>query len=402
MRIKSTVGLFSCVLVAILFASSASAQGVSKVDGVIETSMGAFELELDAEQAPQTVANFLAYVDAGFYPGTQFHRVIPGFVVQGGGLDISLSRKKTREPVQNESHNGLKNDRGTVAMARQRDLHSATSQFFINVADNERLNHRPTRAGYTVFGRVTEGMAVIDRIAALPTMTDGEFRDVPEEAVVIVAAWRKAALGGEGGGENSAPEASAASPESSFIEGEHYTLLKSPVKNRRAGTIEVVEAFSYGCTRCYRMEPLVAAWRAQQPADVDFWQLHAVWNPAMKLYARAFYAARYLQVTESVHLRLFAAIVAEHRQLDDERSLAAFFAEHGADAKAFSAAFNSPAAGEEVAQAARRTRSYNLASVPEIVVNGKYRVDPMRAGGRVQMMQVVDYLVERERARLNQ
>jgi cyclophilin family peptidyl-prolyl cis-trans isomerase len=161
---------------------------------VIETSMGDFTIELDTERAPATVANFLRYVDDGHYSDTLFHRVIDNFMVQGGGYDRELQKKATREPVQNEADNGLENVRGTVAMARTSEPHSATAQFFVNVADNAFLNHRGKTArdwGYTVFGKVTAGMDVIDRIKCLRTGAQGPFqKDAPLEPVVIRAARR--------------------------------------------------------------------------------------------------------------------------------------------------------------------------------------------------------------------
>ncbi len=156
---------------------------------IVETSMGPFTLTLDAERAPLTVANFLAYVDSGHYEGTLFHRVIDGFMVQGGGYDENYDRKDTRPPVQNEASNGVKNTRGTVAMARTGEPHSATAQFFINVKDNVSLDHRAPSGndwGYTVFGSVTEGMDVVERIKSVKTGAQGPFgKDAPLEPVVI-------------------------------------------------------------------------------------------------------------------------------------------------------------------------------------------------------------------------
>ena len=153
-----------------------------------ETSHGAFVLELDRKTAPGTVANFLAYVRDGFYEGTIFHRVIAGFMIQGGGFTEEFRQLQTRAPVRNEADRGGRNDRGTIAMARTSDPHSATAQFFINVVDNDFLNHKAPTAqgwGYTVFGRVAEGMETVDRIAGLETGTRGQFQDVPREAVII-------------------------------------------------------------------------------------------------------------------------------------------------------------------------------------------------------------------------
>jgi len=154
---------------------------------VLETSLGTIELELDAEKAPVSVENFLAYVDAGHYDGTLFHRVIPGFMIQGGGFDASMKQKATRAPIKNEADNGLLNARGTVAMARTNDVNSATSQFFINVVDNGFLNHGGRDFGYAVFAKVTAGMDVADKIAAVKRGA----QDAPVEPVVIKKASRK-------------------------------------------------------------------------------------------------------------------------------------------------------------------------------------------------------------------
>lgn len=155
-----------------------------------KTSRGDFTIELYASEAPQTVENFLRYVDEGHFEGTVFHRVIPGFVIQGGGLTADLEPKATHEPIHNEADNGLKNERGTLSMARTNDPHSATSQFFVNLADNDFLDRRPGQDGYAVFGRIIEGMPVIDEIAAGKTGRRKGHDDVPIEHVTVVAAHR--------------------------------------------------------------------------------------------------------------------------------------------------------------------------------------------------------------------
>ena len=158
---------------------------------LIKTSMGEITVSLDADKAPLTVANFLAYVDAGFYDDTIFHRVIPGFMIQGGGLDRDMNKKTTREPVENEAKNGLKNVRGSIAMARTGDPHSATAQFFINHKDNPNLDYPSFDGwGYAVFGEVTDGMQVVDAIAAVPTGAQSGRRDVPRETVLIESVTR--------------------------------------------------------------------------------------------------------------------------------------------------------------------------------------------------------------------
>ena len=153
----------------------------------LATSAGDIVLELDAAKAPKTVDNFVKYVKAGHYNGTVFHRVIPGFMIQGGGMTADLKEKPTQAPISLESKNGLGNTRGTVAMARTGDPNSATSQFFINVADNDRLNaaNSPDGNGYAVFGRVVSGMDVVDKIRAVPTGSKGPFSDVPTTPVTI-------------------------------------------------------------------------------------------------------------------------------------------------------------------------------------------------------------------------
>ena len=167
----------------------ASPAGAANPQVELKTNFGNVTIELYPDKAPKTVENFTGYVKEGYYKGTVFHRVIPGFMIQGGGFDKSLKQKQTRQPVQNEAANGLKNEAGTVAMARTSDPHSASSQFFINVANNSFLNYSaPTTQGYgyTVFGRVTKGMDVVNKIAATPTGSGGMFpADVPREAVVI-------------------------------------------------------------------------------------------------------------------------------------------------------------------------------------------------------------------------
>jgi cyclophilin family peptidyl-prolyl cis-trans isomerase len=152
----------------------------------LQTSLGDIQLELDAEKAPVTVANFLSYVEAGHYDGTVFHRVIGGFMIQGGGFTPEMQQKQTGKPIRNEAKNGLANARGTIAMARTSVVDSATAQFFINLVDNEFLNHRSERDyGYAVFGRVVGGMDVVDRIAGVPTGSRAGHGDVPQEPVVI-------------------------------------------------------------------------------------------------------------------------------------------------------------------------------------------------------------------------
>lgn len=154
----------------------------------LNTTYGPIKLELDMENAPATVENFLQYAREGFYDGTIFHRVIDNFMIQGGGFDADMKQKETKEPIQNEADNGLKNDFGTVAMARTMDPHSATAQFFINVKDNDFLNHSGKTMqgwGYAVFGKVVGGEDVLNKIRAVPTTSRGGHQDVPADTVII-------------------------------------------------------------------------------------------------------------------------------------------------------------------------------------------------------------------------
>jgi peptidyl-prolyl cis-trans isomerase A (cyclophilin A) len=164
-------------------AAAATATGGPVV--LIQTSKGTIKVELDAERAPITVQNFLAYADDGFYDGTIFHRVIDGFMIQGGGFAPDMSQKQTKPAIKNEASNGLQNRRGTLAMARTSVVDSATAQFFINLADNDFLNHGTRDFGYAVFGRVVDGMDVVDSIGKVPTGRKGGHEAVPNEPVVI-------------------------------------------------------------------------------------------------------------------------------------------------------------------------------------------------------------------------
>ncbi|WP_293645393.1 peptidylprolyl isomerase [Thiolapillus sp.] len=175
------------LLISLLFALGLSTAVLAEpVKVVMETSKGNIELSLDQDKAPISVANFLRYVDEGFYNGTIFHRVISGFMIQGGGMGEDMQKKATHEPIKNEAKNGLKNKRGTIAMARTGDPHSATSQFFINHKDNDNLDYPSFDGwGYAVFGKVTKGMDVVDAIAATPTAVKNGRRDVPVETILI-------------------------------------------------------------------------------------------------------------------------------------------------------------------------------------------------------------------------
>jgi cyclophilin family peptidyl-prolyl cis-trans isomerase len=181
---------FFCCACAMMAAIAGATNTVKTLTAVMTTSAGSLTLELDAARAPQTVSNFVAYVNAGHYTGTVFHRVIDGFMIQGGGFTAQMVQKPTRAPIRNEATNGLKNKRGTIAMARTMVVDSATSQFFINLTDNHFLDYRasnPRGYGYAVFGRVIGGMEVVDKIAKVKTGNNGFHQNVPVEPVVITA-----------------------------------------------------------------------------------------------------------------------------------------------------------------------------------------------------------------------
>jgi len=188
MKIKLIVVL-SALITLVNAGVTMAAAGNPKVE--METSKGKMVIELFPDKAPETVKNFLNYVETKYYDGTIFHRVIPKFMIQGGGFTSDMKQKSAGAPIKNEADNGLKNDRGTIAMARTGDPHSATAQFFINSVNNDFLNHKSKTQqgwGYVVFGKVISGMDVIDAISAVKTVTRGSFRDVPAETIEIISA----------------------------------------------------------------------------------------------------------------------------------------------------------------------------------------------------------------------
>ncbi|HEY8019882.1 MAG TPA: peptidylprolyl isomerase [Thermoanaerobaculia bacterium] len=175
-------------LLVLAMAAAAAPSTAAHPRVTLETTKGKIVVELDAQKAPKSVANFLDYVKSHQFDGTIFHRVIPGFMIQGGGFTAAMQQKPTKPPVVNEASNGLSNQRGTIAMARTSDPNSATAQFFINLVDNKNLDYSPGNPGYTVFGKVVEGMSVVDKIASVPTGTNGPYSDVPREPITITKA----------------------------------------------------------------------------------------------------------------------------------------------------------------------------------------------------------------------
>lgn len=185
--------LWFAVAAAGFFAASMALQAAGNPQVLLKTSKGDITIELFQDKAPISVKNFLSYVDEKYYDGTVFHRVIKGFMVQGGGMTADMHEKSSKPPIKNEAGNGLKNLRGTLAMARTPEIDSATSQFFINLVDNAFLDHQkgdPDKFGYAVFGKVVAGMDVVDAMAAVPTGSKGMHRDVPREPITIISATR--------------------------------------------------------------------------------------------------------------------------------------------------------------------------------------------------------------------
>lgn len=186
--------------------------------------------------------------------------------------------------------------------------------------------------------------------------------------------------------------------EEAYKAGEHYVVLPEPVKTRDPKKVEVVELFWYGCSHCYSFEPVLEKWASKSQEDVDFWRSPAMWRDVMVEHAKAFYAAKTLGVLDKMHEPLFKALNVERRKLATEQELADFFAEHGVDPDKFKKAYNSFSVTSGVRLADSRARSYKITGTPEIVVNGKYRIDAKMAGGQQQMLDITDFLIAKERA----
>ena len=378
--------LFATLIICLIQSVFATQAVALENEVVFKTSKGSFILELFPTRTPQTVANFLTYVDEGYYDNTIFHRVIKDFVVQGGGFKKGMVHEDTHAPIKSESSKLLKNKRGTISMARRNHPDTGTSQFYLNLVDNTQLDwkskHQP---GYTVFGKITSGMDVVDKIAQVPTHKVELSNDVPKDDVVLLSVTRK---------DGKVEKKSEKNKTMSFVAGEHYVVLDKPVATRDKSKVEVIEMFSYGCAHCYEFEPLVKQWGSAQGKDVDFWFFPAVWNEPMRLLAKAFYVAQELNVAEKIHLPLFSKVVLEQQSVRNESDLADLFEKYGVDKKDFSKAFNSKSVTEQVNKAEQRVADYKPVGVPEIVVNGKYRIGRMRAGGQAEMLAVADFLIK--------
>ena len=361
---------------------------------LLKTNQGNIKIELYPKKSPISVTNFISYIKSGFYNDTIFHRVLPGTIVQGGGFTDEMVLKLTRPPIVNESDNGLTNIKGTVSMGRKSSPDSATSQFFINLKDNSKLDYSIGEQGYSVFGRVVEGLDLLEAVSRSETIEVGAHKNVPIPTLKLISAKLI----------NKKPEtkylveqAETTEPDSEpFKEGIHYVLLNAPKPLLNTNKVEVVAAFSFGCGHCYGIYPATQEWNSENRHKVEFRYFHAVWSKAMRLYAQTYYTAIELQIEHLIHLPLFEAIVINQQKLSNKEELAHFFQSYGVSKDRFLEVFSSKKILNRVNQAEALTKEFSLASVPEFIVAGKYRVDPMRAGGSDDIFKVINFLVNKE------
>ena len=354
-----------------------------------KTTKGNFIVELFPDKAPITVQNFLTYVTEGYYDGTLFHRVIPEFMVQAGGFTKGMVAKTPRASIKNESLNGLMNKTGTIAMARKRHPDSATSQFYINLADNDDLNPRGSQFGYTVFGKVVKGMQTIKKIANAEVGNKNQMNDVPLVDIRIKSA---ATRNDEGEWQFKVNDEDGME----IIAGQHYIELQSMQVDDAEAALEVVEIFSYGCQHCFSFEGMVNPWAAKLDERVEFKKVPAIWNGLMRLYAHAFYTIETQPNKRQLHKKLFDAIVLDGRALLSEAMMGKFFSENGMDEKTFAATFDSKEVADQVNAAEALVKKYRIEGIPAIIVDGKYRVSAKTAGSQENILKVVDQLLKKE------
>ena len=389
--IKLFASIFGMLLLSISLTAK-SQQNNNPIEVSFYTTKGDFVVELYYDKAPVTVKNFITYVKDGFYDNTLFHRVVPDFVVQGGGFIAGMAAKEPRAPIPNESLNGLINERGSLAMARKRLPDSATSQFYINLVDNSDLDPRGSQFGYTVFGKVVEGMDVLDLISAVPTQDSLRFKNVPiEDTLVLSAKLSKGTVPG-----NTVIFEGAAKA-ANYIAGKHYIELPVAVETSAFNAVEVVEVFSYGCQHCYSFEKLMAPWVANLEDGVQFKKSPAIWNGLMRLFAHTFYTINQQPQAEDLHQKIFDQIVLDGRPLLSESMIGKFFSENGINEKDFAEIFDSKSVVDQVSKAENRVKLYQIEGIPAMIVNGKYRVSAATAGGQKEMLEVVDYLIRKEK-----
>ncbi|MBL4673038.1 MAG: peptidylprolyl isomerase [Arenicella sp.] len=383
------------ITLAIITLSVSLLSSAQEIDGSVEvsfkTSKGDFVVELYPEKAPITVKNFVSYVASGYYDNTLFHRVVDGFLVQGGGFNKGMVAKKPNEAIVNESLNGLKNERCMLGMARKKLPDSATSQFYVNLVDNQDLDPRGSQFGYTVFGKVISGMDVIDQLSTVATEDTLRFKNVPvEDMLVLFAAVTK-------GQSLVATDVEPAQKVGNYIAGKHYIELAEAVETKAFNAIEVVEVFSYGCQHCYSFEKVLTPWAKNLQADVQFSKSPAIWNGLMRLFAHTFYTIEKQPQAQDLHQKIFDQIVIDGRPLLSELMIGKFFSENGVNEQVFAETFDSKAVIRQVADAEMRVKQYQIEGIPAMIVNGKYRVSLASAGGPAEMLKVVDYLIAKEK-----
>jgi peptidyl-prolyl cis-trans isomerase A (cyclophilin A) len=362
-----------------------------------ETNKGVFEITLSAKLAPKTIENFIQYVNSGFYNGTIFHRVISGVIIQGGGFNSEMKEKTTKTPIVNESNNGLSNILGSVAMARRTAPDSATSQFYINLKDNKKLDYKKGKSGYTIFAQVTKGLSFLTEVSKQKTLTLGIHQNVPSEEIKLISVKlfnqdELIEIAGDGEEPKQVTDSTV-----EFKEGVHYQKLESPLPLSNSNKVEVISAFSYGCGHCYGAYAQVEAWKKGHLKEVEFSYFHAVWNKSMRVFAQTYYTAIELKIQQKIHVPLFEAIVINQVKLESKEELADFFENYGIEKQKFIKVFESQRIIKRVIQAERLTKKFQLASVPEFIVAGKYRVNPMRSGGQNEMFELLDFLVNKEK-----
>jgi peptidyl-prolyl cis-trans isomerase A (cyclophilin A) len=384
--------VIALAIITVCASSSLSAQEVDRsIEVSFKTSKGDFVVELYQEKAPVTVKNFVSYVTSGYYDNTIFHRVVADFLVQGGGFNKGMLAKQPKEAIVNESLNGLKNQRGMLGMARKKLPDSATSQFYVNLVDNQDLDPRGSQFGYTVFGKVISGMDVVDQLSTVATQDTPRFKNVPVQDMFVLSATVTK------GRNLVATDTKPVQKAGTYIAGKHYIELAEAVETKAFNAVEVVEVFSYGCQHCYSFEKKLNPWAKNLQADVQFSKSPAIWNGLMRLFAHTFYTIEKQPQAKDLHQKIFDQIVIDGRPLLSELMIGKFFSENGVNEQVFAETFDSKAVIRQVADAETRVKRYQIQDIPAMVVNGKYRVSLATAGGPEEMLKVVDYLIAKEK-----
>jgi cyclophilin family peptidyl-prolyl cis-trans isomerase len=349
-----------------------------------KTTAGNFVVKLFPDKAPITVQNFLTYVRDGYYDDTLFHRVIPEFMVQAGGFEKGMVAKTPRASIKNESLNGLLNKTGTIAMARKGHPDSATSQFYINLANNDDLNPRGSQFGYTVFGKVVKGMQTIKKIARTEVGSKKQFNDVPLVNIRI-----KTVAGRNAEGEWLFKDDE---DDMEIIAGQHYVELQSTRGDDPEAAIEVLEF----CHYCTNFDSIVNPWAAKLDEYVEFKRTPFIEDDLMRLSAHAFYTIEAQKRKPKLYKKLIDAIALDDGSLSSKAMMAKFFVANGVDKKTFAATFDSQEVSNKVAAAEALVKKYRIKELPVMIVNGKYRVSAKTAGSQENLLKIVDQLLKKE------